>query len=507
MAPSTEPEMQQQWAGSELFLCALLQLLLVHIAYRIDRAKGAPYISAAAWAIAFGAAFGFILSLMSRKRACQAGLDSQILFFGLLPPIILEAGFNTQRKGFFSNFMVIALLALVGTIIATTVTGGLLYWIGQVIDSMTPLEPAEALLYGALISAIDPVATLVVLKKSHAPPVLFNLLFGESVINDAASIVIFGLFQNSVLDEDATPLTWRSSALFVLQLVGISIGSVFLAAVICYSSAYFLRHSDPALKQHPTYEISTILLSAYASYVAGQSLQLSGLLAVFFSGVFIRHYHMYNISHASAAAFGHLLSTIAFLAENFIYIYLGASLVAYSDIFAWDWVFIGVSVGVCVVARALNTFPLCMLANVCRTDKIPWRYMVVMWFSGLRGSIAFALALNVRTTGRTDNDAVMRASALVMVILSTVMCGAATGPLLRMLQLARDPLVPPSTHADSPGSLRHSQETTPLLPSEAASDRDAECAWIRTLWVNFDETHLKPIFGGNPRTSSVQNEI
>lgn len=82
------------------------------------------------------------------------------------------------------------------------------------------------------------------------------------------------------------------------------------------------------MKQYPTFEISIILLSAYASYVAGQSFGLSGLLAVFFSGVLIRHYHMHNISKSSVDCFSHLLSTLAFLAENFMYIYLGVSVFA-----------------------------------------------------------------------------------------------------------------------------------------------------------------------------------
>lgn len=82
------------------------------------------------------------------------------------------------------------------------------------------------------------------------------------------------------------------------------------------------------LKQHQVYEICTLLLFAYASYLAGEFFSLSGHLAVFFSGAFIRHYHMYNISRASATTFKHLLSTFSFLAENFIFIYLGVSLFA-----------------------------------------------------------------------------------------------------------------------------------------------------------------------------------
>jgi NhaP-type Na+/H+ or K+/H+ antiporter len=90
-----------------------------------------------------------------------------------------------------------------------------------------------------------------------------------------------------------------------------------------------------------------------------------------------------------------------------------------SNSFQWDWTFIGLSLAAMLVARALSTFPLCALANLWRTQRIPWRYMVVLWFAGLRGSIAFALALNVRTQ-RDDHASVIRASTLVAVLLTTV---------------------------------------------------------------------------------------
>lgn len=103
--------------------------------------------------------------------------------FRLLPPIILEAGFSMKKRGFFANFSTILLLAVVGTLIATFVTGGVLLWCGKM-GLVTELTAAEAYLYGALISAVDPVATLSVFKKNGAPSILFNLVFGESVLND-----------------------------------------------------------------------------------------------------------------------------------------------------------------------------------------------------------------------------------------------------------------------------------------------------------------------------------
>jgi sodium/hydrogen exchanger 8 len=216
--------------------------------------------------------------------------------------------------------------------------------------------------------------------------------------------------------------------------------------------------------------------------VGAEFLELSGLLAVFFSGVLIRHYHMYNISKASSTAFSHLISTLAFLSENFIYIYLGVSVIAYSDVLCWDWGWILASFGAQIVARACNTFPLCFLANCFRLKPIPFKYMVVIWFSGLRGAIAFALALNA-TSSKPEHAAIIRSATLFSVLFTTVVFSMLTGPLVRILGLAG---VEPNRGMET--------EHSPLIPN-------ARRRSIRDTWVGFDEKHLKPIFGGNPRTT------
>jgi solute carrier family 9 (sodium/hydrogen exchanger), member 8 len=195
---AVDDDLDKRWAGGELLVCAVIQLALVNVAYRIDRYAGAPLVSTSSWAIIFGLICGAVLASMSETRVHSAGLDPEILFFGLLPPIILEAGFNTQRKGFFSNFWAILLLAIVGTLIATFVTGWMLVWMGQR-GWITQFTDAEAFLYGSLISAIDPVATLLVFKKCKAPSMLFNLVFGESVLNDAVGTFLLEMLPEWIL--------------------------------------------------------------------------------------------------------------------------------------------------------------------------------------------------------------------------------------------------------------------------------------------------------------------
>ncbi|TDH67628.1 hypothetical protein CCR75_005325 [Bremia lactucae] len=457
--------------------------------------RGPPLLSTSSWAIFCGLLSGALLALDSEQRVQRTGLDPQILFLGLLPPIILEAGFNTQRKGFFNNFISILLLAIVGTVVATFATGGILIWLGS-LKLITQLTAAEAFLYGSLISAIDPVATLMVFKKCRAPPLLFNLVFGESVLNDAVAIVIFSLFQELV-DSGDTDVDAKVCLSMMFRLLCIFVGSVALSGTICFSSAYFLRHSDPALRQYPIYEMSIILLSCYASYLAADLFELSGLLAVFFSGVFIRHYHMYNVSKATAFAFKQLLSTIAFLAENFIYLYLGLSVFAYRDSFVWDWRFIFVNFGVCLLARALNTFPLCAIANIGRSEqqKIYFKYQIVIWFSGLRGAIAFALVLNMSTKNPV-HAAILKSSTLFLVLFTTIIFGAATGPLLRYLRLLKDLPSRQEIAFSNDNNSDEAGERQFLLRSSLSPSMPQS---VHSRWVDIDEKYLKPIFGGNPR--------
>lgn len=131
------------------------------------------------------------------------------------------------------------------------------------------------------------------------------------------------------------------------------------------------------------------------------------------------HYHLYTISRASATALTHLLSTLAFLAENFIFLYLGISVVVYSDLLVWDWRFCILNLCLCLVARAMNTFPLCFLANLKREHPVPFEYQIVLWFSGLRGAIAFALALKVQTHSPA-HAGIIRSATLFTVITTTL---------------------------------------------------------------------------------------
>lgn len=477
---------RERLLSGELLCCALLELVVVRIAYGIQRSKSVPYLSSAAWAIVLGIVFGLVLSQISKEGAKDVGLDPQVIFFGLLPPIILEAGFSMKRRGFFANFWDVFLLGIVGTILSTVGIAVALYWLGQTSLIGTSLSPAEAVQYGSLISAIDPIASQLVLRKSHVPALLPELVFGERSLNNAITVAVFTLCQERVQSGD-TSISLSNGMALLSQVGGVCVGSLLLACGVGYASAYLLQNADDALKQHPTLEISTLILFAYSSYLAGEYFHLSGHLCVFFSGAFIHHYHLHDVSHASATTFRQLLRTLSFLSETFLFIYLGVSLFAYADRMVWDWSFVAASLLVCVLVRATTTFPLCYVAGLWRLHAIPAKYMVVVWLSGLRGVIAFALSLNVRTLESSPvHAAIIRSSTLFTVLSSTIALTVIMGPLVRCLGLAHTC----ETHA------HQRREQTPLFSSSS----EEEAAWIRDAWTDFDECHLQPHFGhGEPR--------
>jgi len=121
----------------------------------------------------------------------------EVFFFFLLPPIIFEAGYSLDQKGFLANIGAITLYAFFGTIISTFVVGYLCFYAAKIglvnIDSENPME---ALLFGSLISAVDPVATLSIMgnEELNVDPLLYSLVFGESVLNDAIAICLFKTF-------------------------------------------------------------------------------------------------------------------------------------------------------------------------------------------------------------------------------------------------------------------------------------------------------------------------
>ncbi|ETI56508.1 sodium/hydrogen exchanger 3, variant 2 [Phytophthora nicotianae CJ01A1] len=390
----------------------------------------------------------------SRKEMEFLRFNKILFYFLLLPPIIFEAGYSVHRKRFFDNFNTILLYAVLGTVVSTFIIGYLTYYAGKLgwID-IDPSSPLEALLFGALISSVDPVATLSILgnPELNLDPLLYSLIFGESVLNDAVAIVLFNTFLK--FEQSQSEFTTGAAASLMMEFTLISLGSVACGIFTGLACAFMCKNSN--IKGYPAYEITLLFLYAYGSYALAEVMKLSGIMSLFFCGIIMAHYNSYNLSKPSQVTAEHIFKSFALVSEFFVFLYMGMGVCA-GQFGRWDFTFIFLATIFCLVSRLFNTFPLSWIANQGRTTKIPAKMQVVLWFAGLRGAISFALSQYVSTVVFVERSCMLTAclclyrnmpgpnqdlyvtTTLSVCIFTTIICGGMTEPLLAYTRLKRD---------------------------------------------------------------------
>ena len=246
----------------------------------------------------------------------------ELFFFLLLPPIIFEAGYTLRRKNFFRNLGTITMYAVVGTLISTFVVGYFTYACARAgIVDVDATNPMEALLFGALISAVDPVATLSIMgsPELNCDPLLYSLVFGESVLNDAVAIVLFRTFYNYY--EEGAELDQSKIPVALFEFLFVTIGSILMGVATGLICSYLFRHTR--IRDYPKYEISLLFLFAYGAYALAESIELSGIMALFFCGIVLAHYNSYNLSKTSQTTAEEIFAALSTVAESFVFMYMG----------------------------------------------------------------------------------------------------------------------------------------------------------------------------------------
>ena len=140
-----------------------------------------------------GMLVGAIAQVMPNVSLEDLSFDEHLFLGVLLPPIIFEAALSVNKKEFRRRRMAIFMFAVVGTILSTFMTGYMVYFASNFMDSVTSIPLLDSLIFGALISSIDPVAILSVLTSLNLTEedTVFIMVFGESLLNDGVAITLF----------------------------------------------------------------------------------------------------------------------------------------------------------------------------------------------------------------------------------------------------------------------------------------------------------------------------
>nr|AVA17603.1 Na+/H+ antiporter family protein 3 [Populus afghanica] len=469
-------------------------------------------------ALIIGVGTGIVILLISGGKSSRLLVFSEDLFFiYLLPPIIFNAGFQVKKKQFFRNFMTIMLFGAVGTLICCAIIS-----IGamQIFEKMDigPLDIGDYLAIGAIFAATDSVCTLQVLSQDDTP-LLYSLVFGEGVVNDATSVVLFNAIQSFDLTNINAVIAWDFVRNFLYLFLTSTMLGVLTGLVSAYiiKKLYFGRHSTDR-------EVALMILMAYLSYMLAELFYLSGILTVFFCGIVMSHYTWHNVTESSRVTTKHAFATLSFVAEIFIFLYVGMDAL---DIEKWRFVSdspgtsVAVSsilLGLVMVGRAAFVFPLSFVSNLSKkspNEKIGFRQQFIIWWAGLmRGAVSMALAYNKFTSAGHTNlraNAIMITSTITVVLFSTVVFGLMTKPLIsillphpkyqsRSLSFSSDPATPKSVTVPLLGEGQDSLDDLGgrdiPRPSSLRALLTTPTHTVHYYWRKFDNAFMRPMFGG-----------
>uniref|UniRef100_A0A3Q2QLL6 Sodium/hydrogen exchanger n=1 Tax=Fundulus heteroclitus TaxID=8078 RepID=A0A3Q2QLL6_FUNHE len=350
--------------------------------------------------------------------------DPEVFFNILLPPIIFHAGYSLKRRHFFRNIGSILTYAFMGTVISSN----LLVVVGQLGGDFFF---TDCLFFGAIVSATDPVTVLAIFNELKVDVDLYALLFGESVLNDAVAIVL----SSSIVAYQPTGDNSHSfEAMAVLKSFGIFLGvfsgsfalGMATGVMTALISFYFTK-----LRDFPLLETGLFFLMSWSTFLLAEACGMTGVVAVLFCGMTQAHYTYNNLSRDSQDRTKQLFELLNFLAENFIFSYMGLTLFSFQSHVFNPMFIIGAFLAV-FLGRAANIYPLSFLLNLGRRNKIGMNFQHVMMFAGLRGAMTFALSIRDTATYARQ---MMFSTTLLIVFFTVWICGGGTTPMLSFMSI------------------------------------------------------------------------
>ncbi|XP_023667691.2 Na(+)/H(+) exchanger beta-like isoform X1 [Paramormyrops kingsleyae] len=375
--------------------------------------------------IVVGLLVGLVIQVVGEEPPV---LDSEFFFLCLLPPIILDAGYFLPLRPFMENLGTILMFAVLGTLWNAFFVGGLLYGVCQVDSAhLAGVDLLACLLFGSMVSAVDPVAVLAVFEEIHINELLFILVFGESLLNDAVTVVLYHLLEEYA---GVGSVSAQDVGLGVLSFLVVSLGGVLVGAIFGVMAAFTSRFTLHNRVIEPLF----VFLYSYMAYLSAEVFHLSGIMALIACGATMHPYVEANVSHKSHTTIKYFLKMWSSVSETLIFIFLGVSTVAGPHL--WNWTFVTVTILLCLVARVLGVVGLTFIINKFRVIKLTTKDQFIVAYGGLRGAIAFSLGFLLKKEHFPMRNLFL--TAIITLIFFTVFVqGMTIRPLVDLLAVKR----------------------------------------------------------------------
>uniref|UniRef100_A0A8C5G618 Sodium/hydrogen exchanger 8 n=1 Tax=Gouania willdenowi TaxID=441366 RepID=A0A8C5G618_GOUWI len=385
---------EEQSSGMTIFFSLLvigICIILVHLLIKFKL----HFLPESVAVVSLGILMGGIIKIIEFQELAnwkeEEMFRPNMFFLLILPPIIFESGYSLHKGNFFQNIGSITLFAVIGTIISAFIVGGGIYFLGQA-DVIYKMTMTDSFAFGSLISAVDPVATIAIFNALNVDPVLNMLVFGESILNDAVSIVLTNTAEGVFSHSDSSMVTgWETFIQALGNFLTMFFGSAALGTLTGVISALFLKHFD--LRKTPSLEFGMMIIFAYIPYGLAEGIKLS---------------------------------------ETCVFAFLGLSIFSFPHKFEMSFVIW--CIVLVLLGRAVNIFPLSFLLNFFRDHKITPKMMFIMWFSGLRGAIPYALSLHLGLEP-IEKRQLIGTTTIIIVLFTILLLGGGTMPLIRIMDI------------------------------------------------------------------------
>ncbi|XP_042583777.1 sodium/hydrogen exchanger 5-like [Cyprinus carpio] len=457
-------------------LVASVAKILFHFSQRFTTA-----VPESCMLILLGLVLGAVVLIASKKQPYQ--LDPGLFFLFLLPTIVGDAGYFMPARLFFDNLGAILLYAVVGTLWNAFCTGFCLYGVKMagVIDEKVNAGLMDFLLFGALISAVDPVAVLAVFEEVHVNETLFIIVFGESLVNDAVTVVLYKVYISFV---EVGPGNVHTADYFkgIASFLIVSIGGTLVGLIFAVILAFVTRFTKKVRIIEPLF----VFLLVYLAYLTAELFSLSAILSMTFCGIGCKKYVEANISQKSRTTVKYTMKTLASIAETIIFIFLGISAVDKSK-WAWDTGLVVSTLIFILVFRAMGVVGQTWFLNWFRLVPLDKIDQVVMSYGGLRGAVAFALVVLLDKEQVKAKDYFV-ATTIVVVFFTVMFQGLTIKPLVKWLKVPRSTNRKPTINEEI-----HERAFDHILTAvEDIAGLNGYHHW-RDKWEQFDKNYLSKL--------------
>ncbi len=363
----------------------------------------------------------------------RARLDPDIIFLVFVPPLLYRTALTTSWRDFRANLRSILLLGI-GLVIVTILV------IAMVANRIVPLTRPTAFLLGAIVAPPDPVAATAVMRELDVPPVIETLLEGEGLINDATALVSYRQGVEAVMSGQFH-LSQTAVHFVVAASGGIAIGLAIGVAV-----GFLRRHIDHSSEVENTLS----LLTPFVAYLPADHLDLSGVLAVVATGLYLGRAGPRVVSPETRVQAAEVWDLTTFLLEGLIFILIGLDLpIVTADLPNGDLMRLtkaGLLISAAAIAlRMAWVFPSAYLPRRFVTwlgrdaNYPPWKNVFFVGWAGMRGadSLVIALALPLETAAGhpfPDRSAIIYLT-FVIILVTLVAQGLTLSPMIRWLRL------------------------------------------------------------------------